>query len=168
MGVGTCSTRPWRCSARQRAYSDFTVDAVAKRADVARGTIYYQFKSKAGLLDALCDELGRRGGIENLANAFTKADPNEALATFVTTFARFWQVDRPVMRRLRALAHLDPDIHAVIAARDERRREGLQELVKRFATSSTQHDHVRQLRLTSCSRLRASKPSTRSPHQTRI
>jgi AcrR family transcriptional regulator len=96
--------------AEATSYSDFTVDAVAKRADVARGTVYYQFKSKAGLLEALCDELGRRGGLDDLANAFANPDPNEALASFVMTFARFWQVDRPVMRRLRALAHLDPDI----------------------------------------------------------
>ena len=36
------------------------------------------------------------------------------------------------MRRLRALAALDPDVGAVIAARDQRRREGLTVLVARL------------------------------------
>src|ERR1035438_103710 len=39
------------------SYTTFTVDAVAKRADVARATIYYQFESKIGLLGAICDAL---------------------------------------------------------------------------------------------------------------
>jgi hypothetical protein len=36
------------------------------------------------------------------------------------------------MRRLRALAALDPDVGAVIAARDQLRREGLTVLASRF------------------------------------
>ena len=35
------------------------------------------------------------------------------------------------MRRLRALAHLDPDVKAVISARDDRRRQGLNVLLGR-------------------------------------
>ena len=38
----------------------FTVDAVAKQAGVSRMTVYYQFDSKAGLLDALFDDLAER------------------------------------------------------------------------------------------------------------
>jgi AcrR family transcriptional regulator len=114
------------------SYSAFTLDAVAKRADVARGTVYYQFGSKVGLLEAVCDHLGQVGGLSDLAVAFTNPDPAGALATFVACFAEFWQADRPVMRRLRGLATLDPDVHAVIAARDQRRGAGLDQLLGRL------------------------------------
>jgi AcrR family transcriptional regulator len=114
------------------SYTDFTVDAVAKRADVARGTVYYQFKSKTGLLEALCDELGHRGGLQNLAAAFTHEDPIEALTAFVEIFAEFWKADRAAMRRLRALAALDPEVRDVIAARDHRRHHGLNVIVSRL------------------------------------
>jgi AcrR family transcriptional regulator len=131
-------------------YNTFTLDAVAKRADVARGTVYYQFGSKTGLLEAVCDDLGQTGGLAGLRAAFGDPDPENALVQFIACFARFWQADRPVMRRLRALAALDPDVHAVIAARDQRRCDGLATLLSRFTTtppptSDTLHHQLRAL-----------------------
>jgi AcrR family transcriptional regulator len=119
--------------AEATSYTAFTVDAVANRADVARATVYYQFGSKTGLLEALCDALADAGHLAELAQAFTQPDPNQALHTLVTVFARFWGADRLVMRRLRALAALDPDVATVITARDERRRHALQILLEHRA-----------------------------------
>jgi AcrR family transcriptional regulator len=117
-------------------YTAFTVDAVARQADVARATVYYQFGSKAGLLEALCDYLAELGGMSGLAEAFTEPDPRQALRRFVACFGQLWAADRPAMRRLRALAQLDPDVGAVIAARDQRRHQGLTVLAGRLAGTS--------------------------------
>jgi AcrR family transcriptional regulator len=113
------------------SYTAFTVDAVAKRADMARATVYYQFGSKTGLLEAVCDDMAESGGMSGLAGAFTQPDIEAALREFITVFGRFWAVDRIVMRRLRALAALDPEVETVIAARDDRRRTGLAVLAGR-------------------------------------
>jgi AcrR family transcriptional regulator len=113
----------------------FTVDAVARRADVARATVYYRFGSKAGLLEALFDDLAAGGRLADLATAFTAADPDEALRRFVACFAGFWAGERTVLRRVRALAALDPEVAPVIAARDERRRDGVRVLLARRATA---------------------------------
>lgn len=129
--------------AESTSYTAFTVDAVAKRADVARATVYYQFGSKAGLLEALCDALAEQGQMSGLAEAFTDPEPDRALRTFVTVFARFWNADRLVMRRLRALAALDPDVATVITARDDRRRQALRVLLDR---RTDVHDPQRALR----------------------
>jgi AcrR family transcriptional regulator len=118
------------------AYPGFTVDAVARRADVARATVYYQFGSKTGLLEAVCDDLAEAGGMPDLARVFTNSAPDAAINDFITAFAGFWAADRIVMRRLRALAALDPDVGAVIAARDQRRRQGLTMLVSRLPASA--------------------------------
>jgi AcrR family transcriptional regulator len=115
------------------SYTTFTVDAVAKRADVARATIYYQFESKIGLLEAVCDALAEDGQMSELANAFTNPDPIEALSIFIACFARFWNSDRLVMRRLRSLARLEQEVGGVISARDERRSSGLVTLVARLS-----------------------------------
>jgi AcrR family transcriptional regulator len=115
--------------AEATSYTAFTVDAVARRADVARATVYYQFGSKTGLLEALCDAMADAGGLSELPNVFAVTDPDEALDAFVKLFARFWSADRPVTRRLRALAALDPEVGAVIAARDQRARDALAVLV---------------------------------------
>jgi AcrR family transcriptional regulator len=114
----------------------FTVDAVARRADVARATVYYQFGSKSGLLEAVCDHLADLGGMDGLPAAFTDPDPRHGLDVFVGCFGRFWAADRAATRRLRALAVLDPEVGAVVAARDERRHNGLSVLVGRLPLPS--------------------------------
>ena len=113
-------------------YSTFSIDVVARRADVARMTVYHQFGSKLGLLEALCDSLAMSGGMEKLASAFRLEDPVASLNEYILVFSRFWEADRLVMRRLRALANLDPDFEQVIRSRDEWRRRGLQVIVGRF------------------------------------
>ena len=123
--------------AEPAGYALFTVDAIATRADVARATVYYRFGSKAGLLEALFDALAADGGMARLAEAFTEPDPDEALRRFVACFAAFWSSDRLVLRRVRALAALDPDVGPLIAARDERRREGARVLLTRRAPGTT-------------------------------
>jgi len=115
------------------SYTTFTVDAVAKKADVARATIYYQFESKIGLIEAVCDALAEDGQMSELASAFMNPDPIEALTIFIACFARFWNSDRLVMRRLRSLARLEQEVGGVISDRDERRRSGLVVLVERLS-----------------------------------
>ncbi len=132
------------------SYSDFTVDAVARRADVARATVYYQFGSKSRLLEGLCDQLAELGGLSQLPQAFTTPDAEQALTAFIATFGRFWQADRIVMRRLRALAALDPEVGAVITARDQRRHQGLDVLVRRLideGAAPSDLDHNRAVRI---------------------
>jgi AcrR family transcriptional regulator len=114
------------------SYRSFTVEAVAKRADVAKATVYYQFGSKTGLLEALCDALADAGGMSGMPAAFTEPDPAAGLRILVGVFARFWAEDRGVMRRLRALAALDVEVRAVISSRDQRRRSALEVIVDRL------------------------------------
>lgn len=102
---------------------------MAKQAGVARMTVYYQFKGKRGLLEALYDNLATGSGMEDLAEAFRKADPLQALLEFIGIFIRFWSSDRLAIRRLHALSALDPEIAVAVEAREELRRQGLQVIV---------------------------------------
>jgi AcrR family transcriptional regulator len=114
-------------------FTGFSLEAVARQANVARMTVYYQFRSKVGLLEALCDTLAQNGGITQLGNAFRLADPHAMLAEYVRLFSQFWDAERLLSRRLRGLAALDPEFELVIRARDERRRKGASVLVQRLA-----------------------------------
>jgi AcrR family transcriptional regulator len=116
------------------SFSEFTMDAVAQKADVVRLTLYYQFKSKSGLLEALYDYLAKRGQMERMADIFHHTyDPIATLHEFILVFARFWGSDREVIRRLHALAAIDADIGAGLRLRNERRRQGLTVLIERYA-----------------------------------
>ncbi|MGH7571416.1 MAG: TetR/AcrR family transcriptional regulator [Gemmatimonadota bacterium] len=114
-------------------YADFTVDMVAREADVARATVYYQFDSKAGLLEALFDDLAEHGRITDLPDAFREPDPVAGLDRFVEIVTRFYASDRILLRRLRGLAAIDPDFASGVRGRDERRRKGLTVLLGRIA-----------------------------------
>jgi AcrR family transcriptional regulator len=137
--------------AESDSYRAFTVEAVAKRADVSKATVYYQFGSKAGLLEAVCDALAAAGGMSGLPAAFAAKSPPEGLQILVRVFSQFWAVDRVVMRRLRALAALDPEVGAVIARRDDRRHSALEAIVapssanRRSRTSASTDQLVRTL-----------------------
>jgi AcrR family transcriptional regulator len=111
-----------------------TVEAVARHADVSRMTVYYQFRSKAGLLEALFDQLATTGRLpQGAVAALGQPDPLEALAAYVAAFGRFWAAERLVLRRLRSLAALDPELDQGVRARDARRRAGLELLAGRLA-----------------------------------
>jgi AcrR family transcriptional regulator len=148
------SPRPYRLGQRQAAIEEtrariiaaarkllvsadpgrFSIDAVARQADVSRATVYYQFHSKLGLLEALFDSAGATGGMVGLADAFRQDDPLAALDDFVAVFGRFWSAERLLHRRLRGLAVLDPDLGDALQARQEWRRRGAATLVSRFVS----------------------------------
>jgi len=110
----------------------FSIDAVARRAGVARMTVYNQFESKAGLLEALFDSLALRGPLGGMAEIFKQPDTLAALDAYVALFGTFWTLNRRTHRRLRAAAMHDDELAAALAARNERRRRGVTELVRRF------------------------------------
>ena len=116
----------------KHALAGFTVDAVAKQAGVTRATVYNQFGSKTGLLEAMFDDLAVRGQMNQLADAFKQSDPQDALNSFVSTFINFWSTDRLITRRLHALAALDADLGKAVAKRQAGRKQGLRVILERI------------------------------------
>src|SRR6187397_1527542 len=114
----------------------FSIDAVARRAGVARMTVYNQFESKAGLLEALFDALALHGPLGGMVEIFKIADPVAAFDDYVALFGRFWTVNRRTHRRLRAAAMHDAELASAIASRNDRRRKGVAELIRRLGDSA--------------------------------
>jgi AcrR family transcriptional regulator len=111
----------------------FSLEEVARRAGVARMTVYYQFGSLRGLLEGLCDSLAIAGGMNQLGDAFRRADALEAMDQFIEVFTGFWESDREVLRGLGALAVLDPEFALVLEERYGWRRKGVRVLLDRLA-----------------------------------
>jgi AcrR family transcriptional regulator len=112
-----------------------SMDAIARRADVSRLTIYYQFDSRSGLLESLYDYLASRGGMHRMPEVFREPDTAKALDKLVSVFVGFWSSDRIVIRRLRAIATLDLEISEGLQSRDARRHHIAREILKRIATA---------------------------------
>jgi AcrR family transcriptional regulator len=109
----------------------FSIDAVAQRADVARMTVYYQFKSKGKLLEALFDDFAARSNMRAMQNVFREPDVQRALGLLVDVFCNLWKTQGHILRRLNAMAVLDPEVDRALQERGSWRRDALGQLVGR-------------------------------------
>lgn len=118
----------------ENALSGFSMEAVARQAGVTRMTVYGRFGSKRGLLEALFDEMGMRGGLrETLPAAFAQPDAMDALQAYIAAFCAFWERDRALNRRLRGFAALDREFDAAISSRNDRRYRAFELLLGRLS-----------------------------------
>jgi AcrR family transcriptional regulator len=113
--------------------SEFSFEAISRRAGVTRQTIHNQFGTKRDLLEALCDEHARKSGMEEMATAFQQSDPLEALARIIAVFCHFWSADPLMTRRIQGLGNVDPEFKDVLKGRNQRRRFVAQNILNRIA-----------------------------------
>ena len=109
----------------------FSLDSVAKAAGVTRLTVYNQFGSRRGLLEAVFDDIAARGRLETIPDALSLPDPLRGLDAIVDRFCEFWSSDDAIARLHDAMA-TDAEFAVALAARHERRRKLLQALMKRL------------------------------------
>ncbi len=109
-----------------------SLESVAREAGVSRVTVYNQFGSRRGLLEAVFDDTARRGGIHRLPSAMADPDPRAGLTRLVEIFCEFWNFDRMPIGRLHAAGAADAELEAAVRARNERRRSALSVLVGRL------------------------------------
>lgn len=120
-------------------FDGLSIDAIARRAGVARMTVYYQFTSRKGLLEALYNDLAARGFADNLPAVQQAPDPVTALDILIDAFTRFWANDRLIIRRLRGITVIDPEIEAGIRERDGRRRFHVAAVLERLEAEQGWH-----------------------------
>ncbi|WCM28662.1 TetR/AcrR family transcriptional regulator [Sphingomonas sp. QA11] len=116
---------------RDQGAAALSLEAVASVAGVTRLTVYHQFGSRRGLLEALFDRLAEAGGMMDIASAMSAPDPRDSLAMLVKVFCVFWSSDDS-LPGLYAVAGIDPELMEGLNARNARRRELLAALVSRF------------------------------------
>lgn len=119
------------CEAPAEAVS---VERIATMAQVSRSTIYLVFGSRAGLFDALGDDLRHRGGFDRAVADPDDADAMRALRESIRTAVPIFAEHRQVLRVLYSMAALDP--HAVGGVTDrmaEDRAIGLARHAERLA-----------------------------------
>jgi AcrR family transcriptional regulator len=110
----------------------FSLQAVAKKADVTRLTVYNQFGSRRALLEAVFDERAARGGLHRIAEVMAGSDPQAALLQVIAIFCDFWSFDPDTLGLLHAAGASDPEFGASVRERNERRRSLLSVLVRRM------------------------------------
>jgi AcrR family transcriptional regulator len=109
------------------------MDDVARRAGVARSTLYSQYGSQAGLIGAVMIDAGLRAGFERVLELFNLPDAAEAMRRALPEGARMIGSDYELTRRIRILAQLDPEVMAGQQTGDEFRSGGMRYQAGRLA-----------------------------------
>jgi AcrR family transcriptional regulator len=120
---------------REDGFHQVSLDAVARRADVARGTVYHQFGTKVGLLEAVVRDFEQRAGLERLVKVIERAPTDRLLRDAITAGCRYWATDPTLVRKLIAVAATDADAAQLLAGHDAGRLQLLTRIVERLATN---------------------------------
>jgi AcrR family transcriptional regulator len=111
-----------------------SVDQVARAARVARSTVYLVFGSRAGLFDALAEELLRRSGFDQVVRAVASRDAREHLRGGIRGGVNMFAKERDVMRVLVSMSQIDePDLGAAVRRVEQDRAGGMAYLAERLA-----------------------------------
>src|SRR3954453_15817279 len=111
-----------------------SVGEIARRAGVARSTVYLIFGSRAGLFDAFTEELWQRSGMPNLREAVNVPDAREGVRGGIRTGVDIFAADRDVFNALFAMTKLDPDaVGGAVERIEARRAEGMAWASRRLA-----------------------------------
>src|SRR5882724_8192331 len=114
-----------------------SLESVAKEAGVTRLTVYKQFGSRRGLLEAVFDDVARRGGLHRIPDAMAEPDPRVAVKRLVSIFCEFWYFNSKMLGQIIGASVVDPGLERGILDRNERRRKGFATLFNRMAGAGT-------------------------------
>ncbi|MBZ9739645.1 MULTISPECIES: TetR/AcrR family transcriptional regulator [unclassified Mesorhizobium] len=115
---------------REDGIGGFSLDSVAKAAGITRLTVYNQFGSRRGLLEAAFDEIAQRGGLARLSVAIANPNARKGIEQLVDIFCRFWDSD-PALASLHDAVGIDDEFAQALVERNERRRTNLTTLLDR-------------------------------------
>lgn len=119
------------------------LDEIARRAAVARTTVYLIFGSRAGLFDALATELWQRAGLAELTEAVAHPDAREHLRGGMRAGVEIYAALRDVAVALFSMSALDPNsVGGAIVRLEERRWGGMEHLARRLAEQHLLRDDV--------------------------
>lgn len=114
-------------------YAHVSLDDIALGAGVSRGTVYHQFGSRQGLIEALTTATEERAGFARVLAAAEQQDPASSLLGTCTELVSFVHDTAPLFDNLRALAQLETDLRQMVERKDAARRQLMDEVVSRVA-----------------------------------
>ncbi len=136
-GQSMAETRARVIEAAREALSEdacrgLSMDEIARRAGVARATLYHQFTSKFDLFNAVVAETAERNDARGVRELREGPEAAVALRQYVPALCSFYARGYVLLRNVVGLMAIDPDANRVIGAYDANRREGLTRMVERL------------------------------------
>src|SRR6516165_3411866 len=112
------------------AFHTATMDDLARRAGVARATVFSRFGSKLGVLEALSARCGGGSEMRAVREAQSLEDPVAAVEALLVAGCDLWEKEGYIMVQLKAIVVLEPDASAIIDAQYDDQRSGMEALAR--------------------------------------
>lgn len=118
---------------REAPAEPVTVEEIARRARVARSTIYLAFGSRTGLFDAFTKELLAGTGYDRIIRAVRDPDARVSLRGGIEGGVEMYAAHHQLFRTLAAMARLDPaGVGQAIDRSEQERARGMANLARRL------------------------------------
>jgi len=115
---------------------------VASDAGVARSTIYATFGSRAGLMEAVAEDVLQRAGFDRVGAAFRHPDAVVAVETSLREAAQVYAAEHAVGRAIFRLAAIDGDAARGAARLERGRAAGMAALAARLEAQGALRDGI--------------------------
>jgi AcrR family transcriptional regulator len=112
---------------------DTSLDAVARRANSTRTTVYHQFGSREELLLAVLNEALDRADVREVRKALQHRDAVQAMRRTIRASCRFWAGEHALFAQVKGLAGIDDGMAAIDALKEGVRRGHITNLARRLA-----------------------------------
>jgi AcrR family transcriptional regulator len=109
-----------------------SMDQIAQRADVARATIYHQFKSKLGVLEAVISDFEERAGLGPLLAVVEAAPPPALVRAVITAGCAYRATEPTLVRKVIGVASMQPEVQEIVDQHDAGRLRVLERVVDRL------------------------------------
>ncbi len=109
-----------------------SMDDIARRADVARATIYHQFRSKLGVLEAVITDFEERAGLGELMVVVEESPPRKLVRAVITSGCAYWATDPTLVRKVLGVASMQPEVQDLVSQHDAGRMRILRRVVDRL------------------------------------
>lgn len=120
-----------------------SIERVAQEAGVARSTVYLVFGSKAGLFEALGQDLLERTGFHRIVEAVALPDARDAVRESLRAAVGVYAAERDVSRTIYSMWSLEPEsVRGAFEVVERGRAEGQRRLAERLAQQGHLHPEV--------------------------
>src|SRR5262249_53590234 len=112
------------------AFHTATMDDLARRAGVARATVFSRFGSKLGVLEAFGLRCAGGPEMRALREAQDLRHPVAAVDALLVAGCDLWEKEGYIMIQLKAIVVLEPDASEIIDAQYDDQRRGMERLAR--------------------------------------
>lgn len=123
-------------------FAEASVEEIAERAGVSRATLYQHFRSRVGLIDAICETLEQNPELVEVFACLDIEDPVEGLHRLLTHATRFVASEESLHRHLYGLVEIDEGARDFVARQTEDRHKALTFLVGRLQSVGRLHPGI--------------------------